>query len=61
MSNTFFNPIPTGETLPPKNVHAISVSMPLIQDVIDYEEQVPEILEVIKSGYPRFMIYPYLK
>lgn len=61
MSNSYFNHIECGETLPIKNVHAVSVSMPKIQDVIDYEEQTPEILEKIKSGYPRFVLHPYLK
>ncbi|RXK00004.1 cystathionine gamma-synthase [Arcobacter sp. CECT 8989] len=61
MSENYFNHIPCGQTLPVNNIHAVSVSMPNIQDVIDYEEQTPEILEVIKSGYPRFMLHPYLK
>lgn len=61
MSKNYFNHIPCGQTLPVNNIHAVSVSMPTIQDVIDYEEQTPEILEVIKSGYPRFMLHPYLK
>ncbi len=61
MKENFFNHIPTGETLPVNNVHAVSVSMPYLQDVIDYEEQTPEICEKIKSGYPRFILHPYLK
>jgi len=61
MSKEFFKPIKCGETLPINNVHAVSVSMPTIQDVIDYEEQTPEILEKIQSGYPRFILHPYLK
>jgi len=61
MTKNFFEPIKCGETLPVNNVHAVSVSMPTIQDVIDYEEQTPEILEKIKSGYPRFILHPYLK
>ncbi len=61
MSNNYFNHIPCGQTLPVNNVHAVSVSMPNLQDVIDYEEQTPEILEIIKSGYPRFILHPYLK
>jgi len=61
MSDNYFNHISCGETIPPKNIHAVSVSMPKIQDVIDYEEETPEILEVIKSGYPRFILHPYLK
>jgi cystathionine gamma-synthase len=61
MSESFFKPIECGETLPVKNVHAVSVSMPTMQDVIEYEEQTPQILEKIKSGYPRFVLHPYLK
>ncbi|XPV67794.1 MAG: PLP-dependent transferase [Halarcobacter sp.] len=60
MKDSFFKPIPCGETLPPNNVHAVSVSMPTIQDVIDYEEN-PTACEKIKSGYPRFVLHPYLK
>ena len=61
MNKSFFEAIECGETLPVKNVHAVSVSIPTIQDVIDYEEQTPEILEKIQSGYPRFILHPYLK
>jgi len=61
MNKEFFKAIECGQTLPINNVHAVSVSMPTIQDVIDYEEQTPEILEKIKSGYPRFILHPYLK
>ncbi len=56
-----FKKIPCGETLPQNNIHAVSVSMPSLQDVIDYEEQTPEILEKITVAYPRFVIHPYLK
>ncbi|WP_321468526.1 PLP-dependent transferase [Halarcobacter sp.] len=61
MKKAFFNPIAVGETLPPKNVHAVSVSMPTISDVIGYEEFDEDTLKVIKSGYPRFILHPYLK
>ena len=61
MNKNFFKAIPCGQTLPVNNIHAVSVSMPSIQDVIDYEEQTVEILEKIKSGYPRFILHPYLK
>lgn len=61
MNKEFFKAIECGQTLPINNVHAVSVSMPTIQDVIDYEEQTPEILEKIQSGYPRFILHPYLK
>ncbi len=56
-----FKAIACGETLPQNNIHAVSTSMPTLQDVIDYEEQTPEILEKITVAYPRFVIHPYLK
>lgn len=56
-----FEAIPCGQTLPINNIHAVSVSMPALQDVIDYEELEPTVLEKIKSGYPRFILHPYLK
>ncbi|WP_419782439.1 PLP-dependent transferase [Malaciobacter marinus] len=61
MKKELFKHIPCGETLPINNTHAVSVSMPSLQDVIDYEEQTPQILEKIKSAYPRFVLHPYLK
>ena len=61
MNKTFFKPIACGETLPIQNIHAVSVSMPTLQDVIDYEQQTNGIEEKIKSGYPRFTLHPYLK
>uniref|UniRef100_UPI0040479EB4 PLP-dependent transferase n=1 Tax=Aliarcobacter sp. TaxID=2321116 RepID=UPI0040479EB4 len=61
MSQSIFSHIPCGQTLPLNNIHAVSVSMPELQDVIDYEEQTPQILEKITSAYPRFVMHPYLK
>ncbi|MDD2291953.1 MAG: PLP-dependent transferase [Aliarcobacter sp.] len=61
MNSTTFSHIPCGQTLPLNNIHAVSVSMPNLQDVIDYEEQTPQILEKIQSAYPRFVMHPYLK
>ncbi len=61
MRKTIFKHINLGETLPINNVHSVSVSMPKLQDVIDYEKLVPKVLDKIKSAYPRFMIHPYLK
>ena len=61
MSKKVFENIPCGQTLPINNVHAVSVSMPKLQDVIDYEEHIEEAVEKIKSGYPRFILHPFLK
>lgn len=43
-----------GRSIPVQNPHAVSVSLPTLQDVIDYEENVPEALDAMQSGYPRF-------
>ena len=61
MNKEIFSHIPCGQTLPQNNIHAVSVSMPSLQDVIDYEEQTPQILEKITIAYPRFIMHPYLK
>lgn len=61
MSETIFKPIACGATLPVDNVHAVSVSIPTLREVIDYEEGLNGIHDKIKSGYPRFMLHPYLK
>jgi len=61
MDKSVFIGLECGQTLPPNNIHAVSVSMPILQDVIDYEEGYGEAVEKIKSGYPRFTMHPYLK
>ena len=61
MAKSIFSPIPCGQTLPLNNIHAVSVSIPTLQEVIDYEENQNHIHEKIKSAYPRFMLHPYLK
>lgn len=61
MNQSIFSHIKCGQTLPVNNVHAVSVSMPTLQEVIDYEENTNGIHEKIKSAYPRFVMHPYLK
>lgn len=46
--------IPCGESVPFQNPHAVSVSLPTLEDVIGYEEGDTRILGKMKSGYPRF-------
>ncbi|MGL1890152.1 MAG: aminotransferase class I/II-fold pyridoxal phosphate-dependent enzyme [Spirochaetaceae bacterium] len=61
MNKQYYEPIPLGESIPLNNPYAFSVSMPTIQDVIDYEEGTSESLNVIKSAYPRILFHPYIK
>ncbi len=49
--------LPLGHPIP-DSPHAVSVSMPRWQDVIDYEEGQPQVVERLRSGYPRFLLHP---
>lgn len=57
----YFQHIPFGDSLPLNNPHAVSVSMPFLQNVIDYEEGHEGVIEVMKSGYPRFFQNKFVK
>lgn len=57
----YFCEIPCGETIPFENPHAVSVSLPKIQDVIDYEEGKLQVIDKMKSGYPRFFQNQFVK
>jgi cystathionine gamma-synthase len=50
-----------GEPIPAHSEHAVSVSMPTWQDVIDYEEGVDRVKKALKTGYPRFVFHPYVQ
>jgi hypothetical protein len=47
--------MPLGCQLPPRDEHAVGVSMPLWDDVIAYEEGDPETHKSLAGGYPRFI------
>ncbi|MBI40826.1 MAG: Cys/Met metabolism PLP-dependent enzyme [Leptospiraceae bacterium] len=49
-----------GGRIPGNTVHAVSVSLPRVADVIGYEEKRSETMSRIKSGYPRFVAHPYV-
>lgn len=42
----------------PESPHATSVALPRWQDVVDYEEGRPDLLQQLTLGYPRFVIHP---
>jgi len=50
---------PLGTPLP-NDPHAVSVSMPLWQDVVDYEEANPRVINALQTGYPRFFYHPFV-
>jgi len=41
-------------------IHAVSVSIPRLSEVIAYEKNDPQIKKKIKSGYPRFITHPLI-
>ncbi len=45
----------------PDSVHAVSVALPRWQDVVGYEEKLPEVMTRLKAGYPRFVIHPLIQ
>lgn len=58
--NDYYKHIPRGAKIPLNNPYAFSVSMPTVQDVIDYEEETLESKQVFKSAYPRIVFHPYI-
>lgn len=52
--------IPLGQAIP-DSLHAVSVSIPTMADVIGYEEKHPATLEKLTSGYPRFVLHKFLR
>lgn len=58
MSN--FPPLPLGQRIP-GSVHAVSCSLPTMHDLRGYEEKDPEITRQMTSGYPRFVVHPFLQ
>lgn len=55
-----FHPLPLGKRIP-DCVHAVSVSIPTLDDVKGYEERKPEVLSRMPSGYPRFVVHPHVR
>lgn len=57
---TVGNHLPLGQAIP-DSLHAVSVSIPTMADVIGYEEKRPETLAQLTSGYPRFVLHSFLR
>lgn len=58
-ASPYFRQVPCGDRLP-DTIHAVSVSMPALQDLVGYERGDPEALSRIQTGYPRFHPHPYV-
>ena len=55
-----FHHLPLGRRIPDR-LHAVSVSLPTMRDLVGYEEKDPAIVRQIASGYPRFVLHPCLR
>jgi len=55
-----FEPLPLGQRIP-SSPHAVSCSLPTMRDVRGYEEKDPVTLSQLTSGYPRFVIHPFVR
>ncbi len=59
-SMSSFTPIPLGQCIPDLR-HAVSCSLPTMRDVRGYEEKNPATVRRLASGYPRFVVHPYVR
>lgn len=48
---------PLGDSIPSTLPHAISVSLPTWKDNVGYEQGDKRVVDVMKTGYPRFFIH----
>lgn len=55
-----FSPIPLGQPIP-NSPHAVSCSLPTMRAVHGYEQKDPAITSQMTSGYPRFVVHPFLQ
>lgn len=58
--SSVFSPLPLGQRIPDRP-HAVSCSLPTMRDVRGYEEKDPVTLSQLTSGYPRFVVHPWLR
>jgi cystathionine beta-lyase/cystathionine gamma-synthase len=57
---SIFPPLPLGQPIP-DSPHAVSCSLPTMRDVIGYEEKHPETVVYLTTGYPRFVLHPWVR
>ncbi len=56
-TNPLFRAADLGAPIPDRP-HANSVCLPTWQDVVDYEEKRPRVMDRLRAGYPRFVVPP---
>ncbi len=52
--------IPLGHAIP-NRPHATSVSLPTLANLIGYEKKDPAVLRQMPTGYPRFVVHPFVR
>ncbi len=52
--------LPLGQRIP-ASLHAVSVSIPTMADVVGYEEKNPATMAKLATGYPRFVVHTCLR
>ena len=55
-----FHHLPLGRRIPDR-LHAVSVSLPTLRDLVGYEEKDPAVVRHVTQGYPRFVLHPCLR
>jgi cystathionine gamma-synthase len=60
VSDFRFQPLPLGQRIP-ASPHAVSCSLPTMRAVRGYEDKDPAITRHLTSGYPRFVVHPFLR
>ncbi|PTX98444.1 PLP-dependent transferase [Opitutus sp. ER46] len=55
-----FTRLPLGQPIPARP-HAVSCSLPTMQDVLGYEEKNPATMRHVGSAYPRFVVHPFAR
>ena len=53
----FGSPETLGQSIPPLEQHALSVSLPTWLDNVGYQEGEKSVVDAMVTGYPRFVIH----
>jgi cystathionine gamma-synthase len=55
-----FHHLPLGRRIPDR-LHAVSVSLPTLRELVGYEEKDPAVVRHVTQGYPRFVLHPCVR
>ena len=60
LENPICGPSELGNPIP-DTVHAVSVALPLWKHVVGYEEGDPDVVSLMRTGYPRFLVHDMVR